>query len=95
MYVYKYIHTVSVGNHFNLVAMYSLYYYVDALEFDFFLTHQLFISVSELCNAMMQKYPLITSYGIYHVINIISVSFNIRIQMLVASSSTIISVTCE
>ena len=31
--------------------------YVDGLEFDFFLTHQLFIPVSELCNAMMQKYP--------------------------------------
>ena len=95
MYVYRYIHTVSVGNHFNLVAMYLLYYYVDALEFDFFLTHQLFISVSELCNAMMQKYPLITSYGIYHVINIISVSFNIRIKKLVANSSTVIPVTCE
>ena len=34
---------------------------VDGLEFDFFLTHQLFISVSELCSVMMQKYPLITA----------------------------------
>ena len=40
--------------------VYLLLNYVDGLELDFFLTHQLFISVSELCNAIMQKYPLLT-----------------------------------
>ena len=59
MYVHKYIIVIVVSEAFT---MYSLYY-IDALEFDFFLTHQLFISISELCSAMMQKYPLITAFS--------------------------------